>query len=132
MMLQPRKNSLPFHYVAFPIAHFVPFKVGTIYTPGLFGLFTDFGRWPFIAMLRMQAIIYVPVEPFGAMEPGSGANKCTAGKPLRPVVPCGSTSIRRSVIVSIGTLGRYADFDGDLGGGLGGNRHDPQSGNCGQ
>ena len=126
--LSPEKITcykLPLHYVAFSIAHFVPFEVRSIYTPALFCFLTNFGHWPFIAMLRVEAIVYVPVELGWAMEPGSGANENAAGKPFRSVISRGSARIRSNVIVSIGTLRRHTDVNGDLGAAFGGDARPP-------
>jgi hypothetical protein len=48
------------------------------------------------------------------MKPRASTNEAVPVKPLRTIVASGSTGIRSDVIVTIGTVRCYADFDVDL------------------
>jgi hypothetical protein len=48
------------------------------------------------------------------MKPRASADESVPIKPLRAVVAGGSAAIRSDIIVTIGTVRGYADFDGDL------------------
>jgi hypothetical protein len=63
------------------------------------------------------------------MKPRASANESVPVKPLRPVVAGGSTGIRSDVIVTIGTVRGYADFDRDLSLCLGGGSDEADSSN---
>jgi hypothetical protein len=101
--------------MAAPITHFISFEVfNFIDGPG--GLLSWVWRGASISVFGMKMIVYVAVEVIRAMKPWASANENTARKPFRPVVAVGSTAIRRSIIVTVGTIGgrSHADSDADL------------------
>src|SRR5258708_426855 len=62
--------------VAVPITHLVSAEV-------IEGFVSTSRKWTTVAMMWIEAVIHVAVEVVGAMEPGSGSNKDTAGEPPR-------------------------------------------------
>ena len=61
----------------------------------------------------MKMIIYVTMEVIRAMKPWASADENSTRKPFRPVVAVGSTAIWRSVIVTVGAVGRRSNADAD-------------------
>ena len=53
------------------------------------------------------------MEVIWAMKPWASANENSTRKPFRPVVAVGSAAIRRSVIVTVGAVGRRSNADAD-------------------
>jgi hypothetical protein len=72
-----------------------------------------------VAVIRPVAIVDVAMEAFRAMKPWAGADKDAVGKPLRAVIAVGSATVRRGIVVTIWTSGRYTDANADLGLGWG-------------
>jgi len=68
---------------------------------------------PFITVIRMEAIVYMPCKAFRAMEPRSRANKDASGKPFRPIVAVRGTSIRSNIVVTVRADWGGADIDTD-------------------
>ncbi len=102
-------------YVAMPIANFISFEViNFVETFCGLGFLATCRPWAVIAMFGMKAVIHVAAEVFRAMKPRASADEDAARKPLRPVVAIRGTVIRRSVIVSVRTLGSDADLDTNL------------------
>jgi hypothetical protein len=60
-------------------------------------------HWPCVTMVRIEAIIHVTMEAYGTMEPRPRPEEYAAGKPVRPIVPIGSTVIRRVIEISVRT-----------------------------
>lgn len=104
-----------FDYVAPSVTRFVSSEVGIIYTLGLFGFLTALRTRSRIAVFRMETIVYTAVELLGTVKPWADADEDAIDEPFRSVVSGGSAVIWSSVIVSIGTLGGWTDFHGDLG-----------------
>jgi hypothetical protein len=100
--------------VAPSVPHFVSFEVRTIDTLCRLGFLASFWQLALIAMLRMETVIYVALEVARAMKPRAGANEGVPGKPFWTVVSSGGTAIRSDIIVPIGTIRGYSDFDADL------------------
>jgi hypothetical protein len=48
------------------------------------------------------------------MKPWTGSNESVPGKPFRPIVAGGGTVIRGYVIVAVGAIRGYSNFDADL------------------
>jgi hypothetical protein len=61
----------------------------------------------------MKMIVYVTMEVIRAMKPWARANENTPRKPFRPVVAVGSTTIRRSIIVTVGAVRGRSNADSD-------------------
>jgi hypothetical protein len=72
-----------------------------------------------VAVIRPVAVVDIAVEVFGAVKPWAGADKDAVGKPLRAVIAVGSATVRRGIVVTIRTSGRYTDANADLGLGWG-------------
>src|SRR5580704_9694822 len=100
--------------VAASIALFVAFEVRAIHTLSLFRLLATGWIGTLIAMVRIVMSIHFAVEVFRPMEPRPNADEDAFIKPLRAIVASGSTIIRRNVVVAVGAIGSYTDFDGDL------------------
>jgi hypothetical protein len=97
------------------ITHFVRFEVGNlIETLSRFRFVATIWLWAGIAVLGMEAVIYVTMEAFGSMKPWASANEDAAGKPLRSVVAVGGAVVRGNIVVTVGTIGRDSDVDGYL------------------
>jgi hypothetical protein len=110
----PRLDLFLGSYVATSIPHFVSFEVGTIDTLRRLGFLTTLWRWAFIAVVRMKTVIHVALELTSAMKPRTGANEAVPVKPFWTIVASGSAVIGSDVIVTIGTLRGYSDFDAGL------------------
>jgi len=96
------------------IAYFVSAEVGAIDTLGRLRFFTRFRHRTLVAVFGVEIVVHVALEVGGAMKPWASANKDGTGKPFWTVIASGSAGIRSDVIVTIGTLGGYADFYGHL------------------
>jgi hypothetical protein len=79
----------------------------------------------------MKTVIYVTAEAATAMKPWAGANEDSSGEPFWTVVASGSTVIRSDVIVTVGTIRGYSDFDADLSLCVGGDSREADGGNGG-
>jgi len=77
----------------------------------------------------METVVYLALEVIRAMKPRASANEDVPGKPFRAVVAGGGTAIRSDVIVTIGTVRGYSDFDADLSFCFGGCSGEADSGN---
>jgi hypothetical protein len=94
------------------VAHFVAFEVlNLIETFSGLGFVAAVWLWSGIAVLGMEAVIYVAAEAFGAMKPRANANEDATGKPLRAVVAVGGALVGWDVIVAVGTYRGDADVD---------------------
>ncbi len=67
----------------------------------------------FIAVLRMEVIVYVPGKVLRAMEPRPHADKQAIRKPFWPVVTVGSAIVGGHIIVTIGAHRGRSNFDSD-------------------
>src|ERR1700688_4369033 len=63
---------------------------------------------PVITVMRVVPVINMPVEATRAVEPGSGSQKHSADKPVRPVIAVRSAVVRSVVEVSIRAYGGCA------------------------
>jgi hypothetical protein len=111
---KPGTLALVLSYMATPIPHFVSFEVRAIDTLCLFRFFTGFWHWALVAVGGMEMVIYMAPEVGWAMKPWAGANEDAANKPFGTVVAGGSTGVWGDVIVAVGTVRGYSDFDADL------------------
>src|ERR1700688_237742 len=62
-------------------------------------------RRPVITVMRVVAVIDMPVESPRTVEPGSSSEKHSADKPVRPVIAVRSAVVRSVVEVSVGAYG---------------------------
>ena len=101
--------------VAAPITHFISFEVGNL-IDGLRRLRLIARVWcgTFVPVFGMKMVVDVALEVVRAMKPRASANEDTTCKPFRPVVAVGSTTIRSSIIIPVGTFGGDSDVDADL------------------
>jgi len=76
---------------------------------------TALGQRTMVSVVRIEAVIDVPVEAWMAMEPGTGSKEHPAHKPVGAVVSVRGTIIRGVIEVSVGANGRDPDADRDLG-----------------
>ena len=60
---------------------------------------------PVIAVMRIVAVINMPVETPRTVEPGSSSEKHSADKPVRAVIAIGSAVVGSVVVVSVGAYG---------------------------
>ena len=74
------------------------------------------GQWSVVAIMRIPAVIDVAIEAVWAMEPGTGSDENSAGKPIRPIVAVRGAAIRRIVKISVWAYRRRSNIDGNLGG----------------
>ncbi len=97
-----------------PIPYLVSFEVLAIDTPCLFRSFTRFGHRALVARGWRDMVIYVTPKVGRPMKPWASAYEDAANKPFRTVVAGRSTGVGGDVIVTVGTVGGYPDFDADL------------------
>jgi hypothetical protein len=96
-------------YVAPPISRFVSSEMIEALRPAL-------GQRPSVTVMRVIAVIDVPVKSVMAVKPRACSKKHSANKPIRPIVAVRSTVIRLIVEVSVRTHGSRSDVyaDGNL------------------
>jgi hypothetical protein len=68
-----------------------------------------------VAVIRMVMIVDMAVEVFRAAKPRAGSDEDATGKPLGTVITVSGATVRRDIIITIRTSGRYTDADADLG-----------------
>src|SRR5258708_3719305 len=88
--------------------------------------------FPAVAVIRAVAIVDVATEVFRAVKPWAGTDKDAIGKPLGAVITVGSATVRRGIVVTVRTNGRYPDADADLGLGSGSTCCDAETSDDGQ
>jgi len=71
------------------------------------------GERTMVAVMRVEAIVYVAVKAMRAVEPGTGSEEDAADKPVGTIVAVGSAVVGSVVKVAVGTNGRSADIDTD-------------------
>ena len=62
------------------IAHFISVEM-------IKGLLATFRMWTSVAMLRIEAVVYVTMEVVRTVEPRAGSDEYAAAEPLGPIVP---------------------------------------------
>jgi hypothetical protein len=95
--------------MAASVTHLVSVKV-------IEGFVSTFRCWTSIAVMWIEAVIHVAVEPVGSVEPGASPDEHAAGEPLGPVVPVWSAVVWGVVIITIRATRLCSDIDRDLGG----------------
>lgn len=95
-------------YVAPPISGLIAMKV--VERP-----FSATRQRTSVAVMRIEAIVYVAIETARSVKPRAGSDKQPSHKPIGSVVSVGRTVIRGIVEVSIWAHRRPADADNNLG-----------------
>src|ERR1700685_1631688 len=102
--------------VSVPVMHFVALEVRN-----LVEVICRIGLVPFvwcgalIAMLWVEAVVYVAMEVVGTVKPRAGADEDAASKPLRAVIAIRGAGIWCVIVVAVWAIRRYANVDADLG-----------------
>jgi hypothetical protein len=99
--------------VATPIAHFISLEPPGSLAPFCASL-AVVRSVATVAVLWIEAVIYMAVKVIGAMKPGANADECASMEPFWSVIAIRSTAIRSVVIVTIGTYRGDSDADADL------------------
>jgi hypothetical protein len=139
-LLNPRKTRasrttaltfLALAYVTVAVPHFVAFEVFNVVDRPAGVLATGWDR-AVVSVVGMEMIIDVAVKTLRAVKPGAYANKNASGEPLGAVVAVGSAVVGRDIVVTIRTVGRGPNFDGDLSLGFGRAYAETECSYCGQ
>ena len=77
--------------------------------------FAGMGIFTVVPVICPVAIVDVAMEVLRAAKPWTGTDKDAVGKPLGSVIAVGSATIRRGIVIAIGTSGGYTDANTDLG-----------------
>jgi hypothetical protein len=101
--VMPRRSD-----VAVPIAGLIALEVVERLRPAT-------GKWSMVAIVRVVAVIYVPIETMRPVKPGPSTDKDAAVEPIRPIVPVRRAIVGSVVKVPVGTNRCNADSDGYLG-----------------
>lgn len=113
--------------VAAPITHFVAAEMGVLVIDGVFSALRSCAM---VAVMHVEAIIYVAAEVATTVEPGTSSYEDSAVEPLGSVIAVGGALVGCVVIVSVGAYRRRPDLDRDLCVGAGSWQHEKQSGCC--
>ena len=65
-------------------------------------------------MLWMKTIVYMAMKMAGTVKPRASPDENTAYKPLGSIIPVRGTTVRRSIIIAVRTIGSYSNFYGHL------------------
>jgi len=83
--------------------------------PAVFGGMFAAGRISAaVSLTEIILVVDTSIEMLRPVKPGSGPDKETVRKPVRPVIAVGSTVIRRNLVIPVRTNRRRSDTDGDL------------------
>ncbi len=96
-----------------PISHFIAFKLPRR-SRAVCSSFASLRRAALIAVLAVEAVIYVPIEIATSVVPGASSNEGASVKPFGTVVAIRSASVRIIVIVAIGASRSDSDPDTNL------------------
>jgi hypothetical protein len=94
-------------YVAFSVPRLVSVEVVELRLPAPW-------QRSIVAVVRVKAVVDVPVKALAPVEPGSSSKKHPAHKPIGPIVAIGSTVIWLIVEVPIGAHRSHSNFDCNL------------------
>src|SRR5580658_2118482 len=83
-------------------------------TPLRYGFLTSRRHGALIPVVRMELIVYVPVELRSTMKPRPHADEDAVVEPLWSVVTRRCTGIRSDVVIAVGTVRGDSNFDPDL------------------
>jgi hypothetical protein len=102
-------------FMAVAVTHLVSVKVlgGTV--PPVTRSIAMMRIFTVIAVIGVVAIVDVATKVFRTMKPRAGADKDAVGKPFRAVITIRGATVRRSVVVTVRTNGRYTYSYTDLG-----------------
>jgi hypothetical protein len=89
------------------VAHFISVEM-------IKGLLATFRMWTSVAMLRIEAVVYVTVEVVGTVEPRADSDEHAAVKPLGPVVPVWRAAVWFEIVVAIRASRFCSDIDRNL------------------
>ena len=73
------------------VAHFISVEM-------IKGLLATFRMWTSVAVLRIEAVVYVTMEVVRTVEPRAGSDEYAAAEPLGPIVPVRSAVVWRVVV----------------------------------
>jgi hypothetical protein len=126
-----KRGSAFADYVAASIAHFVWLEVGNLIQtlPRLWPVATGW-PWAAIAVIRMETVVHVAMEPGGTMKPRACPDEDSSYKPFRAIIPIGSTIVRRHVVVPIRTHRRNSNLNAYLSLHCGSSQREADCGNC--
>jgi hypothetical protein len=96
------------------------------------GAFVIFRYAAIVAVLRIEAIIYMAMKVIGTTKPRTDAYEGASAKPLWAIVSIGRAAIGSVVIVAVGTCGGNPDADTQLGLCPGSACCNANGGNCGK
>jgi hypothetical protein len=65
-------------------------------------LLAPYRIWSVVAVVRIVAVVDMPIKSMRAVEPGPGAEEHPTHKPIRPIVTIGRTLVRSIVEIAIG------------------------------
>jgi hypothetical protein len=105
------------------VTYFVAMEVGRRMFSSSFHPVASVRHRTFVAVIRMEVIVYVTVKVGWTMKPRTSADEDAASKPFWPVISVGGAGIGWDVVVAIGTGRGYPDTDGNLGVGFGSHRN---------
>jgi hypothetical protein len=97
--------------VAVDIMHRLTVKLGAVFR------WSSAARWerPVVTLTIVELVIDVAVEVIRSVIPRANADEDTAAaEPLRPIIAIRSAVVRRSLVVPVGTNGRFSDTDCNL------------------
>src|ERR1700678_2635850 len=101
--------------VAASIPLFVSLEVAFVDTLRRLCLLAFVRHWAFVAVFRMETVVYMAAKIARAMKPWAGADEYVPAEPFRAVVTRGSATIGSGVVVTVGTFGSHTDIAADLG-----------------
>src|ERR1700722_5452445 len=67
-----------------------------------------------VAVVRVIAVVYVPLEILGAVKPRACADEDATGKPFRTVIAVRSAAVGSGVVITVGTFRSDSDFEPDF------------------
>jgi len=93
-------------YVAFSIARFVSVEVVEL-------CFAAAGQGTVVPVVGIKPVVHMAVKAVGSVEPGTGSQEHSAGKPIWAIVAVGRAVVRGIVKVTVGANGRDTDANVD-------------------
>jgi hypothetical protein len=85
-----------------------------------------------IAVVRVEVIIHMSPEVFGAVEPWACSDEGTPGKPFRAIVAVRSTAVGSCLVIAVRTIRGCTDADADLSLSAWGGSRETDAGHSGQ
>src|ERR1700729_2078370 len=116
--------------VSVSVMHFVAFEVrDLVEVIRRVGLVSFIWSRALVAMLWIEAVVYMAMEVIGTVKPRAGADEDATGEPLGAVIAIRGAGVWRVIVVAVWALRRYANVDADLGSSLLGCRGETKRGN---